>query len=105
MAIAIDKKKAKHYHELAAMNGDIMARYNLGCLEGQAGNYQRAVKHCLIAARAGYKGSLDTVKQGYMHGYVTKEGYANTVREYQKSQDEMKSDARDKARAFYEMLG
>ena len=32
-----------------------------------------------------------------MAGHVTKEQYANTLREYQKSQDEMKSDARDKA--------
>ena len=93
----IDKKKAKHYYELAAMNGDIQARNNLGCMEGQAGNHHRAFKHCLISARAGDKMSLDAVKKGYMAGYVTKEEYANTLREYQKSQDEMNSEARDKA--------
>ena len=43
------------------------------------------------------------VKHGFMNGHVTKEQYANTLREYQKSQDEMKSDARDKAQAFHEM--
>ena len=36
-----------------------------------------------------------------MHGDVTKDEYANTLREYQKSQDEMKSDARDKAVAYH----
>ena len=93
----IDEKKAKHYYELAAINGLVIARHNLGCMEFQAGNYQRAYKHFIIAASAGYKKSLDMVKRGYTEGHVTKEQYANTLREYQKCQDEMKSDARDKA--------
>ena len=97
--VEVDRKKATHYYELAAMNGDVKARHNLGMMEGQAGNHQRANKHLLIAARAGLKKSLDMVKVGYMAGYVTKDEYANTLREYQKSQDEMKSEARDKALA------
>ena len=98
--VEIDKKKAKHYWELAAMNGHVIARHHLSVLEGNAGNHQRATKHFILAARAGYKESLDAVKDGYMHGCVTKEEYTNTLREYQKSQDEMKSDARDKARVL-----
>ena len=81
------------------MNGDIHARNNLGCAESRAGNNHRAFKHFIIAARAGSKMSLDTVKQGYTHGHVTKDEYAQTLREYQNSQDEMKSKARDKALA------
>ena len=100
MGVDIDTEKAKHYYELAAMNGDAAARHNLGILEGQTGNDQRVKKHFLLAARAGHKGSLENIKQGFMNGLVTKEEYANTLREYQKSQDEMKSEARDKARAF-----
>ena len=68
-------------------------------MEYNAGNHQRAMKHCQIAASAGYKPSLDLLKDRYVAGYVTKDQYANTLRQYQKSQDEMKSDARDKARA------
>ena len=45
MGVEIDKKKAKHYWELAAMNGSVRARNNLGALEFQAGNYHRAFKH------------------------------------------------------------
>ena len=93
--VEIDEKKAKHYWELAAMNGFVKARHNLGCMEVQTGNHQRAYKHLLISARTGYKLSLDAVKQGFMAGYVTKDQYANTLREYQKSQHEMKSEARD----------
>ena len=98
--VEIDTKKEKHYYELAVMNGDIKARHNIGCSEGTAGNHHRAMKHLLIAARAGYGESLENVKQGFMNGYVTKDQYANTLREYQKSQYEVKSEARDKARVI-----
>ena len=93
----IDLKKATYYYELSAMGGEIMARHNLGCMEAKAGNHDRAFKHFIMAAKAGCDGSLDMVKKGYMHGDVTKDEYANTLRAYQKSNNEMKSDMRDKA--------
>ena len=95
--VEMDKKKAKYYYELAAMNGCVDARHNLGFMEGRAGNITRAMKHFILAARAGFKKSLDCVKQGYMKGDVTKDEYANTLRAYQQQHDEMKSDDRDKA--------
>ena len=95
--VEIDTKKAKHYYELAAMNGDLEARNNLGAVEGHAGNYQRAFMHFKLAAKAGHTNALENVKRGFMNGYVAKDQYATTLREYQKSQDEMKSEARDKA--------
>ena len=70
------------------------ANQRLGCLEGQAGNDQ------LISASAGHTLSLNSVKAGYMDGHVTKDEYANTLRKYQKSQDEMKSEMRDKAQEY-----
>ena len=93
--VDMDKKKGKHFFELAAMNGDVVARYNLGCMEGMAGNHHRAYKHYIIAAKAGYKPSLDNMKVGYKRGIVTKDEYANTLRAYQERQNEMKSDERD----------
>ena len=98
--VEIDEKKAMHYYELAAMNGDVQGRHNIGCSEGNAGNLKRAYKHFKLAASAGYKPSLDLLKEGFMKGFITKEEYANALREYQKSQDEMTSDARDKALAY-----
>ena len=97
LGVSIDKKKAKHFFELAAMNGHVQARHNLGSSEGQAGNHVRAYKHLIIAARAGNEISVDCVKFGFMNGVVTKDEYANTLRAYQKSRGDMKSDARDKA--------
>ena len=92
-----DKRKAKHYFELAAMNGSSAARHSVGLVELEAENYHRAMRHFLIAAKAGFKDSLDAVKAAFEGGLVTKDEYANTLRAYQKIQDEAKSEMRDKA--------
>lgn len=95
-----DEKKAKHYYELSAMDGDITGRNNLGCMEYEAGNHYRAFKHLIIAAKAGLEESLDAVKQGFMAGYITKDEYASTLRVHQQRLDEVKSGARDVAEAL-----
>ena len=41
--------------------------------------------------------SLDAVNDGYKKGYVTKDDYTTVLRAYQKSRDDMKSEARDNA--------
>ena len=95
--VEMDKKKATHYYELGAVNGNLSARHNLGCMELDAGNYHRAMQHFILAAKAGYKESLDQVKNGFMEGVITKDEYASTMRAYQQRHDEMKSVGRDKA--------
>jgi len=92
-----DVKKAQHYYELATMGGHVVARYKLGCIEGQAGNHYRALNHMIIAARAGDDNSLDIVKQVFTQGGITKDGYADILRAYHKRQKEMRSEERDKA--------
>ena len=99
--VQVDKKKARHYWELAAMSGQLDARHNLACLEGQAGNHHRAYKHFMVAARAGDEGSMDAVKRGFMNGFVTKVEYANALRAYEKIRDEMTSESREKAVALF----
>ena len=101
--VTIDKKKARHYYDLAAMNGSVMARHNLGADEYEAGNDQRAMKHFILAARAGHKKSLDFVKQGFTKGFVTKEEYESTLRAYHERRTEMKSDMRTASIAFLEL--
>ena len=94
--VAVDKKKAKHYRELAAMGGNSEARASLACIEGNAGNHHRAYRHYAIAARAGQKQAMEAVKIGCTMGLVTTNDYETILRAYQKIHDEMKSDARDK---------
>jgi len=58
----------------------------------------------ILAARAGHEGSLGAVKVCFRKEYITEDEYTNTLHAYQKRQDEMKSDERDKAEAFFEAL-
>jgi len=102
VGLEVDKKKAKHYFELAAINGYVHGRHNVGAFEGLAGNHQRAIKHYIIASKAGHENSLDMVKLGFMDGLITKDEYATTLRAYQRIQDEMKSDERDRAACLKE---
>ena len=94
--VEVDKEKATYYFELAAMRGNVEARGILGYMEYRAGNAERAVKHWILAAKAGHELCLDKVKKGYMNGLVTKDDYANIVRSYHDRQKEMKSDARER---------
>ena len=95
-----DEKKARHYYELAAMRGNILARYNLGCSEGYVGNYDRALKHYMIAVGFGNNESLKKIKQLYTYGQATKDDYAKALQGYQAYLGEIKSDDRDQAAAF-----
>ena len=99
----IDEKKAGHYYELAAMAGDVMARHNLGAMEGQAGNMDRALQHWMIAVRDGNPRSLKNIKIMYMDGHATNDDYADALRSYQAYLDEIKSDQRDEAAKLSEV--
>ena len=100
--IDIDKEKAKHYYELAAMRGNANARHNLGNKEANTGNYNRAVNHYMIAARSGNGDSLNNIKEMYLQGDVTKEDYTKALQLYQVYLGEIKSPQRDKAAAYSE---
>ena len=93
----VDKKKAVHYCELAAMGGDVTARYNLGIKEAKAGNVDRAARHFIIAVRGGYAKSLERIKQLYSNGHATKEDYMKALQSFQTYLGEIKSEQRDKA--------
>ena len=55
------------------------------------------MRHFIIAAKCGYKRSLNMVKRGFTQGHVTKEDFEKTLRDYQASCDETKSEQRDRA--------
>ena len=95
-----DKKKVQHFYELAAMGGDVHARHNLGCFECNAGNYDRALKHFMIAVEFGNNGSLKNIKHFYMNGHATRDDYAKALKAYQAYLEDIKSDQRDKAAEY-----
>ena len=98
--VEIDKKKALHYFELAAMKGSVKARCHLGVVEGQAGNTDRALKHWMIAVKGGNANSLENIKRMLGYGDATKDDYAKALRSYQAYLNEIKSDQRDEAAAY-----
>ena len=95
-----DGRKAEHYYELAAMGGVAEARYNLGCDEDNAGNWDRAIKHFMIAVEGGDNDSVKGIQQLYMDGDATKEDYSNALQAYQTYLDEIRSEQRDNAAAY-----
>ena len=96
-----DAKNAKYYYELAAMGGDVCARHNLGILEKRAGNTTRAMKHFMISAAAGHDESLKEIRECYLDEDATKDEFEKALRAHKEAQDEMTSDQRDAAAAFY----
>ena len=96
-----DVKKEIYYLELAAMGGDATARHNLGCVEEDAGNMNRAMKHWIISAGAGDDVSLKKIREGYLNGAATKDDFETALRAHKEAKDEEKSDQREAAAAFY----
>jgi len=90
-----DVRRALHHFSQAAIKGHEMARHNLGVAEEANGNMDRAIKHFIIAAKSGYANSPKKVGEGYKAGLVTKDEYANTLRAYQQTCIDMKSEQRD----------
>ena len=74
----------------------------MGAVEYKAGNYDRALKHYMIAVRGGDTRSVKNIQHLYMEGHATKDHYANALRSYQVYLNEIKSDQRDKAAAFHD---
>jgi len=96
-----DMNKTIHHWKLAAIGGHEAARHNLGVITYNSRTMDSAMKHFMIAARCGYSRSLKKIGEGYKRGYVTKDEYANTLRAYQQSCDEVKSVQRTKAAEAY----
>ena len=96
-----DIKKAVYHLEIAAIGGHERARHNLGAVEEDKSNTKRAMKHFMIAAKAGFDASLKAVADGYKRGHVTKDEYAGVLRAHKDSQDEMKSEQRARAEVVH----
>ena len=103
LGVERDEKKAKYYWELAAMGGNVSARYNLGHLEYSAGNMSRALKHWMIAARAGHDKALAAIRGRYMSGQATKDDFEKALRAHKDARDEMKSEQREEAAVVYSL--
>jgi TPR repeat protein len=94
-------KKAKLHLEAAAIAGHEGARNNLGIIEAESGNMDRAVKHLRIAASAGHYKAMHTLRTFFDQGIIGRESIKSTLKAYNNSCVEMRSEARD---AFIQIL-
>ena len=90
-------KKARFHFEAAAMAGNEVARYNIGCMEAESGNIERAVKHWTIGASAGEFDAMHEMRINFEKGCVSRELIDSTLTAYNNSCVEMRSEARDAA--------
>ena len=97
--IELNMEKAIYHWQVAAMKGNEEARFTLGEIVENNGNRERAMRHFIISAKSGHDMSLQKVKQGFIAGIVTKENFEIALRAHKDSQDAIKSDQRDRARA------
>ncbi|EJK77767.1 hypothetical protein THAOC_00381, partial [Thalassiosira oceanica] len=95
-----DRARSIQVYEKAAMQGCPLSRHKLGCIEGQKGNHDRALRHFLISAKMGYEHSVETITAMFKVGVATKDQYAEALRGYQNAVEEMKSHDRDEASAL-----
>jgi tetratricopeptide (TPR) repeat protein len=95
----IDTKKSEYHAKQAAIGGHLGARYNLGLMENQKGNVERAVKHFIIAVNLGHDLSVQALKLCYEGGVVSKEDFVAALHAYQATVDATKSPQRDAAAA------
>ena len=100
-----DKARARHYAELAAMGGFVLARHSLGVEEWDRGELHLAVRHWKIAAAAGLKESADSLSMTFQKGLLGEKELAQTMKSKDESCKEMNSEQRDRCRAWLKKTG
>jgi len=91
-----DPAKARTWLSIAAMKGSIVARYRLGGFEYRQGNTAIALRHWHLSAAAGYKHSMDRLREEMGQGNVSRDEYAATLQSFLTSYRKMKSEERDR---------
>ena len=67
-----DLKKATFHFEAAAMAGNEVARFNLGAIESESGNMERAFKHWIMSASSGYCYAMQNLRTAFEDGLVSR---------------------------------
>jgi len=99
--IESENVRGMYYYELAAINGSLGARFELGAIEGQTFNESRAIKHHTIAAKAGHKPSMNILKRLFRYGDIIEDELEDTLRAYQERLEAMKSQQREEAEEYH----
>ena len=103
--VKFEWEKGIHLLEKAAIGGHPDARYSLGRLEwNHVGNFERAVKHWIIAATQGDDRAIKELLDVFRSGRISKEELATTLRAHKAAVDGTKSQQREEAQASSDCL-
>ena len=95
LGVEVDKRKEVYHLEEAAIGGHLFARYSLGIEEEVfKDNYERAVKHWIIAATLGDNDSIKKLMDAFRDGFIEKEDLAAALRAHKAAVDATKSPQR-----------
>eukprot|EP00984_Skeletonema_dohrnii_P015768 scaffold6874_cov74-Skeletonema_dohrnii-CCMP3373.AAC.3 len=99
LGVERDGEKNIYHLEEAAIGGHPAARWNLGIIEEENGNSERAVKHLIIAAYLGNDEAIKSLTEMYKQGtgLVSKDDFAAALRAQQAAVDATKSLQREEA--------
>lgn len=89
-----DVKKGVHHMKEASIGGHTEARHNLGIHEYREGNWDRAVKHWIIAANLGSVESMEVLEKCFAHGDMSEEDFTTALRTHRAVIDATKSPQR-----------
>ena len=99
-----DISKALEFYEMGAKKGSIGSHKELARFYGTNGDMMKGIKHLKVTARAGDKKSMDALMIFYKKKkLLSKEELSQTLRVFQASSDEMKSEDRN-ASSFIQSL-
>lgn len=99
------EQKWRAFLEVAAKKGCAVGQDRLADLEMRIGSIDEAIRHWRVAASAGYQHAMDELMHVYREtGLLSKEDLDQTLCAFQQSNDEMKSENREKFRSFCMMI-
>ena len=101
--VPVDKIAARLFYAVAALRGNLQARRNIGRIEYGLGNHELGIRQWKISANAGYQDSLNRLRDifnadGKLPGkeFISKEELDTLYRACHESQEEVKTDEREK---------
>ena len=95
--VEVDIEKEIYHLEIAAIAGHPVARQNLGVYEFNRRNFDRAVRHYIIAATQGEDDSMKCLLNFFKFGLVQKEDLDVALRAHKAAVDATKSPQREAA--------
>eukprot|EP00985_Skeletonema_marinoi_P021857 scaffold13640_cov135-Skeletonema_marinoi.AAC.2 len=94
-----EEKKQLYHMEEAAIGGHPIARYNLGCVEGNKGRNERAMKHFIIVLPISDLIVQSKAQGEYASGNISKEDFATALRAHHAAVNATTSPQREAAAA------